>query len=270
MKSLFSRFFVAVLAITLASCSVSERESQAETLDYSDVIISDLSETTISESTVQTDLTETSTESTTQRVRTYELSEFSLAKPEHIKLSEDKDFATFNFNDEDIINLFDEAFYIKRAYFECMSGKFVFSDFGKLPTDNTDADPILDVFTYSGISYDSFVKFLNCYFTEEYTQKLLEQGITEYGENNIVLPYKNVDGELCYSAGLQLGTTPLMDSIVVNITDRTEEEINITVTARYCHPEIPDKEDFRDYSCVIKMTPNGWRVDYMKLWYWHK
>lgn len=268
MKSLFSRITIAALAFLLTSCGFADNKIQEASSAFSEVILSDLTETSVIENTEQSNLTESSVTEVNEpkRVRKYELSKFTLTEPDHKKLRDNKEFATFNFDDNEIIELFDEAWYIKCEYFECMSGRFVFSDFGEMPSDDSE----FNTFTYSGVSYDSFVNFLNCYFTEEYTEKLLEQGITEYGENNIVVPYKNDDGELCYSSGLQLGTTPLLDSITVNITDRTEEEINITVTARYCHPEIPDKEEFRDYDCIIKKTLNGWRVDYMKLWYWRK
>lgn len=247
-KNLFSQVVILFFVFFLTSCNSAEQQSQMDTKNSTQIN----TKMNSAESTFVT----------TEKNKTYELSEFTLAEPEHIKLRAEKDFATFNFDDNELIELFDEAWYIKTYYFECLWGKHFFSNYGETTNENE------ETYTHSGVSYDSFVSFLNNYFTEEYTDKLLNTGVTEYGDGNIIIPYKNINGELCYSGGFERGTSPALDSITINIIEQKDDEITITVTARYCHPDNPDKEQFNDFDCVVKMTENGWRVDYLKLWYW--
>jgi hypothetical protein len=182
-----------------------------------------------------------------QSVQT-ELSDF--IPPEYTKLSE-SDWVTVNWDDTELTALYDEAVHIRTYYFEFLYSPY----FDRLGVQyDTDGNS----YERSGIKYASFENYLNGIFTEEYTDKLLCTEPTAY---------KDINDELCYRDVNGSGSDPALDSVSLSIEERTADKIIIKETARYCHPDTPDEEYYRDFNCTILMTDNGWRVDDLELWY---
>jgi len=170
--------------------------------------------------------------------------------PEYNKLTENDSFI-INITDTNVLKLYEEALHIRIFYFDFIMSSY-FERLGQVYDNDGNK------YEQSGIAFDSFVEYLNTLFTDNYLDTLL------YSEPTA---YKNINGELCYREIGDGVSNPALDTITISIQNADDEKIEIVATARYCHPDTPDDEYFKECYCTMILTSDGWKIDNLETWF---
>jgi hypothetical protein len=245
----------------LASADTSLSKSEATTILKTET--STIISTSVTPTTTELVLLDTNTIPTNAEITTATQSDrYALLKPYELnleKLSEElaevKDFSAIEF---DLSSLDKEAVnQVKLAYVFISNIKFdsiPFTGYFNSVYDSSVYDENAKIF-YTGITYDSFLLYLQKIFTNEMTVTLLND-------------YKyicDIDGELCLTGNLDGGgTNPLYDYGNYSIESADSENINIIFTAHYRDGDVLYDPEYY-YIRLIKES-NAWKINEFNFW----
>lgn len=109
----------------------------------------------------------------------------------------------------------------------------------------------------TGVEYESFENMLKAFFTDDFTEKIL---------NGETVQYKNFDGELCYSVVGGEPSSPNEKELTFTIEEYSEDRMTLKCQARFFHPDEPDKVGYTDYYYNVVYKDGGWVFDNFPLW----
>ena len=144
------------------------------------------------------------------------------------------------------------------------------TSFGLTPENGTvpvtlNSDQPID-FIRTGVSYDSFEKYIRSIFTDDMAESLFLNGYY----------YQNLDGELICCQGSR-GADIFYVGRTFELISSDENELKFTLTAHYSAIELYSEEEYNKlpdnekewsetFNYSIVKTENGWRVAQFSLW----